>query len=136
MRFGLVDGLGEEEVGEDRADGGECGLQVEDYAPGGVGYDYAANEGAEGGADEGSGEEPAHGCGALGGAVDVAEDGGADDEERGSFEGGEDAEDEEGGEVGGEGGAEGAAGEEEGGGNADLGVLVFVFMVVAGQGKG
>lgn len=94
MRFGLVDSLGEEEVGEDCAYCGECGLEVEDYAPGGVGYNYAANKGAEGRADEGPGKEPAHGCGALGGAVDIAEDGCADDEEGGSFEGGKDTEDE------------------------------------------
>ena len=136
MRFGLVDGLGEEEVGEDCAEGCESGLEVEDYAPGGVGYDYTTDEGAEGGTDQCSGQEPAHGCGPLSGAVDIAEDCGTDDEERGSFEGGKDTEDEKGGEVGRERGAEGATGEEEGGGNADLSLLVFASMGCCGVEDG
>lgn len=132
MRFGLVDGLREEEVGEDCAEGCESGLEVEDHAPGGVSYDDAANEGAERGADQRPRKEPAHGCGALSGTVDVAEDGGTDDEEGCSFESGEDTEDKKGGEVGGESGAEGATGEEEGCGNADLELLVFASMGCCG----
>jgi hypothetical protein len=68
-----------------------------------VGYYYAADEGAEGGADEGAAEEPAHSCGAGSGSIDVAEAGGADNEEGGALEGSEDAEDEEGDQVWGEG---------------------------------
>ena len=49
--FGLVDCLWEEEVGEDGGEGGEGELQVEQDAPGGVGYDDAADEGAEGRTD-------------------------------------------------------------------------------------
>ena len=38
----VVDCFGEEEEAEDCADGGEAGLEPEDFAPAGVGYYYAA----------------------------------------------------------------------------------------------
>ena len=94
MRFGLVNGLGEEEEGEDGADSSKSGLEVEYHAPGRVGYDDTADEGAECGTDQSPGQEPAHGCGALGGTVDVTQDSGANNKEGSSFESGKDTEDE------------------------------------------
>jgi len=55
----LVDGFGLQEEAEEGCGAGEGGLQPEDVAPGTECYDYAADEGAEGGADEGAAEEPA-----------------------------------------------------------------------------
>ncbi len=77
----------------------KCGLEEEDDAPGFEGYDDAADEGAQCWPDQSPGEEPAHGGGAFYGAVDVADATGADGEEGGAFERGEDPEDEVGGEV-------------------------------------
>lgn len=94
MRFGLVNGLGEEEEGEDGAESSKSGLEVEYHAPGGVGYDDATDKGTKCRADQCAGQEPTHGCGTFSGAVDIAENGGTDDEEGSSFESGKDTEDE------------------------------------------
>jgi len=55
----LVDRFGLQEEAEEGCGAGEGGLQPEDIAPGTECYYYAADEGAEGGANEGSAEEPA-----------------------------------------------------------------------------
>ena len=68
----MGDCFGEEEDDEDGGETAQCGLEPEDVAPGAVGDDYAADEGAEGGANERAAEEPAEGGGAGGGGVDVA----------------------------------------------------------------
>jgi len=42
----VVDCFGEEDEAEEGGDGGEAGLEPEDVAPGAVGYDDAAYDGA------------------------------------------------------------------------------------------
>ena len=55
----FVDGFRLQEEAEEGCGTGQGGLEPEDVAPGAECYDYAADEGAEGGADEGAAEEPA-----------------------------------------------------------------------------
>lgn len=55
----VVDGLREEEEDQDASETGEGRLQPEDVAPGAESDDDAANEGSEGGTDEGARHEPA-----------------------------------------------------------------------------
>jgi len=59
IRTLFVNGFWLQKETEEGCGTGQGGLQPEDVAPGTECYDYAADEGAEGGADEGAAEEPA-----------------------------------------------------------------------------
>lgn len=61
-----MDGFWLQEEAEEGCGACEGGLQPEDVAPGTECDDDAADEGAKGGTNEGSAEEPAQGCCALG----------------------------------------------------------------------
>lgn len=87
-------GFRQEDDHQDRGQATEGRLKPEDDPPGPVGDDDASDERSEGRSDETAREKPGQRGGAPGRGVDVPQTGGADDEERGSLEGGEHAEDE------------------------------------------
>ncbi|TPX10768.1 uncharacterized protein E0L32_008337 [Thyridium curvatum] len=96
----VEDGLGQQEEDGRGGRAREARLQPEDDAPRGVGDDDAADDGAEGRPREPAREVPAEGGAALRGAVDVADDRGAHEDQRRALVGRAHPEDEKGREVG------------------------------------